>query len=314
MRIGVLLIGQTRQFDVTAQHMMNEFKMDGVEVDYFCHTWDSVVNFSPWNDLKGIDNRYNDVKLLDRNKTIDTLNLCSPKEIQIDSYNSLEDLFDSDYYPEQHLIDDVYSSEENLFNRAGWKDYSSDSMVKYNDWVYYFSVFGQFYSTARAMDLLVEYERKNNVSYDVIVRWRYDLRTDYDEEYRTEPRYSRWIEMPTQLHNRNTIYFNNIEIWRNMGCASDHYWFGSANAMKSYTRNFDVKYITKVRERILNQEGILNENIMFEIIKNQKMSCEDAPIGISIARPGATKEMSYTEMVSLEDKHREATRSEGNNK
>lgn len=314
MRIGVLLIGQTRQFEVTAQHMMNEFKMDGVEVDYFCHTWDSIVNFSPWNDLKGIDSRYNDVKLLDRNKTIDTLNLCSPKEIQIDSYNSLEDLFDSDYYPEQHLIDDVYSSEENPFNRAGWKDYSSDSMVKYNDWVYYFSVFGQFYSTARAMDLLIEYERKNNVSYDVIVRWRYDLRTDYDEEYRTESRYSRWIEMPTQIHNRNTIYFNNIEIWRNMGCASDHYWFGSANAMKSYTRNFDVKYITKVRERILSQEGILNENIMFEIIKNQKMSCENVPIGISIARPGATKELSYPEMVSLEDKHREATRSEGNNK
>jgi hypothetical protein len=313
MRIGVLLIGQARQFDTTARHMMNEFDIDGVEVDYFCHTWDSVVNFSPWNDLKGIDSRYNDVKLLDRNKTIDTLNLCSPKEIQIDSYNSLEDLFDSDYYPEQHLIDDVYSSEENPFNRAGWKDYASDSMIKYNDWVYYFSVFGQFYSTARAMDLLIEYERKTNVSYDVIVRWRYDLRTDYNEPYR-QSRYDRWIEMPTQIHNRNTIYFNNIEIWRNMGCASDHYWFGSANAMKSYTRNFDVKYITKVRERILNQEGILNENIMFEIIKNQKMSCENVPIGISIARPGATSDMSFNEIVTLENKHREAIRSEGNNK
>ncbi len=66
MRIGVLLIGQTRQFEVTAQHMMNEFKMDGVEVDYFCHTWDSIVNFSPWNNVTSIDDRFSDVKKVDK--------------------------------------------------------------------------------------------------------------------------------------------------------------------------------------------------------------------------------------------------------
>jgi hypothetical protein len=313
MRIGVLLIGQTRQFDITAQHMMNEFEMDGVEVDYFCHTWDSVVNFSPWNNVTGIDNRFSDVKKLDKEETIATLNLCSPKAIQIDSYDSLEDLFDSDYYPEQHLKDDIYSGEENLFNKAGWEEWSSNSKIKYNDWMYYFSVFGQFYSTARAMDLLIEYERKNNVSYDVIIRWRYDLRSDYDQSYRPS-RYNRWIDMPTQIYNRNTIYFNNIEIWRSMGCCSDHYWFGSANAMKSYTRNFDVKYITKVREKILDNKGILNENIMFELIKSQKMSCENAPIGISIARPGATSDMSFNEMQTLEDKHRESIRIEDSNR
>jgi len=174
-------------------------------------------------------------------------------------------------------------------------------------------VFGQFYSTARAMDLLIEYERKNNVSYDVIIRWRYDLRSDYDQSYRPS-RYNRWIDMPTQIYNRNTIYFNNIEIWRSMGCCSDHYWFGSANAMKSYTRNFDVKYITKVREKILDDNGILNENIMFELIKSQKMSCENAPIGISIARPGATSDMSFNEMQTLEDKHRESIRIEDSNR
>jgi opacity protein-like surface antigen len=310
MRIGVLLIGQTRQFDVTAQHMINEFKMDGVEVDYFCHTWDSIVNFSPWNNVASIDDRFSDVKKIDKKLITDKLNLCSPKATHIDSYDSLEDLFDSDYYPEQRLPSYDPSDESDYFNKAGWKEWSSNSKIKYNDWVYYFSVFGQFYSTARAMDLLVEYEREHNIGYDVIVRWRYDLRTDYDEEYRTENRYNRWIETPTQPQNSNTIYFNNIEIWRNMGCASDHYWFGSANAMKSYTRNFDIKYITRVRQNILDNKGVLNENIMFELIKQQKMSCENLPIGISIARPGATKEMSFFDMVSLEDAHRESIRKE----
>ena len=313
MRIGVLVIGQTRQFDVTAQHMMNEFKIDGVEVDYFCHTWDSIVNFSPWNNVTNIDDRFSDVKKVDKKLIIDKLNLCSPKAIHIDSYDSLEDLFDSDYYPEQRLSSYDPSDQNDYFNKAGWKEHSSNSKIPYKDWVYYFSVFGQFYSTARAMDLLVEYERENNIGYDVIVRWRYDLRSDYDEEYRTS-KYHRWIETPTQPQNKDTIYFNNIEIYKGGGATSDHYWFGSANAMKSYTRNFDVKYISKIREHILHNKGVLNENVMFELIRQQKMSCENLPIGISIARPGATKEMSYPEMILLENKHRESIRKEDGNK
>ena len=84
--------------------------------------------------------------------------------------------------------------------------------------------------------------------------------------------------------------------------------------MKSYTRNFDVKYISKIREHILHNKGVLNENVMFELIRQQKMSCENLPIGISIARPGATKEMSYPEMILLENKHRESIRKEDGNK
>ena len=53
---------------------------------------------------------------------------------------------------------------------------------------------------------------------------------------------------------------------------------------------------------------------MFELIKSQKMSCENAPIGISIARPGATSDMSFNEMQTLEDKHRESIRIEDSNR
>lgn len=305
MRIGVLLIGQTRDFHLSVPHLRKEFEMDGVDVDYFCHTWDSTVNFSPWDNMTNTDNRFSDVKKEDCAKINDQLQQIAPKSIHIDTYNSLEPIFDTIYFPEQHNLTGGFV--DSAFDAPGWEKFDHTSKIKFNDWVYYFSVFGQFFSTARAMDLLIDYEKKTGLKYDIIVRWRYDLVSNY--ESRTyKSKFDHWISEPLKSNNGNTIFFNNLNLWNNMLCAADHYWFGTAGAMKSFTSDIDKKYISVLRSKILESKMVLNENIILDVARNQRMGVEESPIGITIVRPGANRTFTFDDFSELAIKHEKQKR------
>lgn len=304
MKIGILLIGQVRNFDITVDFLNKEFDIPGVEVDYFCHTWDSVANFSPWNNMKTTDERFSDLKKHDKEELIKTINLCNVKKYEIESYDSLEYLFENVYHPEHHTEKNIVHQH---FCHEGWKAFDSGSTLKYSDWTYFFSLLGQFYSTKRALDMLCEYEKENNTKYDVIIRWRYDLISDIT--YRTMPmRMNQWCETPLEFQNADTVFFNCLNIWNGMHCSGDHYWYGCAGAFKSFTSNFDTKYLTTVRSKIMTDKTVLNENIMQDIIIQQKMSSEETPIRLAIVRPGATKDMTFDEIYALELQHEEQKR------
>ena len=305
MKIGILLIGQVRNFDITVNFLKKEFDIPGLEVDYFCHTWDSVVNFSPWNNMKTTDERFSDLKLHDKDELTKSVNLCNVKKFEMESYDNLEYLFDNLYHPEHH------NEEKNIvhqhFDHCGWKAFDNDSKLKYSDWTYYFSLLGQFYSTRRALDMLCDYEKETGTKYDVIIRWRYDLITD--TSHRDMPnRMRQWCEKPLEYEHGNTIFFNCLNIWNGMHCSGDHYWYGAAGAFKSYTSNFDSKYLNIARSKIMQDKTVLNENIMQDIIIQQKMSSDETPISLAIVRPGATEEMTFDEIHKLELEHEEQKR------
>lgn len=306
MKIGVLLMGQVRNFDVTTEFLKKEFDLPGVDVDYFCHTWDSVVNFSPWNNMKTTDERFSDLQMHDKGKLMDTINLINPKKYTIESYDKLEEIFDTIYHPEYK--NETTNVVHDQFLGCGWAAFDSDSTLKFSDWNYYFSLLGQFYSTSRALDLLCEYEREVGIKYDIIVRWRYDLvsNTYYRD---TDARVNQWCVDPMKHEHGDTIFFNSLSIWRGMQCATDHMWFGAAGAFKSYTSNFDQKYISLVRAKIMNNKTVLNENAVQDIIINQKMSSKESSMGLAVVRPGATKEMSFDELYDLEIAHEAQKRS-----
>ena len=304
MKIGILLIGQVRNFDITVNFLKKEFDIPGVEVDYFCHTWDAVANFSPWNNMKTTDERFSDLKMHDKDELIETINLCNVKKYEIESYSNLENIFDDVYHPEFNLEKNVVHDH---YAHEGWKAFDKDSKLMYSDWTYFFSLLGQFYSTRKALDMLCEYERETGEKYDVIIRWRYDLISDTTLR-RVSERMRQWCELPLEYEHGNTIFFNCLNIWNGMHCSGDHYWYGAAGAFKSYTTNFDSKYLNVVRSKIVSDDSVLNENIMQDIIINQRMSSEETPIRLAIVRPGATHDMSFEEVYQLELKHEEQKR------
>lgn len=304
MKLGILLIGQVRNFDITVNFLNKEFDIPGLEVDYFCHTWDSIANFSPWNNMKTTDERFSDLKMHDKDELIKTINRCNVKKYEIESYDNLEYLFDNVYHPEN-------DKEENIVHQhyahKGWEAFDNDSELKYSNWTYFFSLLGQFYSTRKALDMLCEHEKETGEKYDVIIRWRYDLISDTN--FRGVPeRMKQWCEKPLEYENGNSIFFNCLNIWNGMHCSGDHYWYGAAGAFKSYTSNFDTKYINIVRSKIMQDKTVLNENIMQDIIIQQKMSSEETPISLAIVRPGASDDMTFDEIYELELKHEEQKR------
>lgn len=311
MKIGILLIGQVRNFDITHEFLKKEFDIPNVEIDYFCHTWDSIVNFSPWNNMKTTDERFTDLKLHDRDELINTINLCNPKKYEIESYDNLEKIFDTVYHPEYD--NGYFTTVHEKFEGKGWKAFDNNSTLRYADWNYYFSLLGQFYSTDRALDLLCEYERETGTKYDIIIRWRYDLISN--TQYRdVVSRTKQWCVTPMEYIHGDTIFFNSLNIWRGMQCSNDHFWYGAAGAFKSYTTNFSQKYISMVRSKIMTSQTVLNENIVQELIINQKMSAIGVNTGLAIVRPGATKEMSFDDIFELELSHAKQKRSlAGNN-
>jgi hypothetical protein len=312
MKIGVLLIGQVRNFDISVDHIKKEFDMEDIEVDYFCHTWDSVANFSPWNNMITTDERFSDLQFHDHAELVDTINLINPKKYKIDSYNNLEYLYENLYYPEANSTD-TDNTVLHHFRNLGWRAYDSESKLTYADWVYFFSLLGQFYSSARALDLLCEYEKEIGEKYDVIVRWRYDLVSQL--KHRTNgQRANTWTEEPLQSGAWDTIFFNCLNIWNGMQCSGDHYWYGAAGAFKSFTMNLDTKYIDLVRSRIMSSGNILNENIMQELIINKRMSSRESPKPLAVVRPGATKEMTFDQLYDLELQHEQTKRKLAGNK
>lgn len=299
MKIGILLIGQTRTFDIAKSHILKEFDLgNDVQVDFFCHTWDTEVNFSPFNDMEHLEERFSNHKELDKEKIIERLSSLKPKKIKIDSYKNLKSIYENLYYPEP-------KKDNPNFDRSGWKHFDKKSEMPFKDETYFVSLLGQFYSSSEAMKLLQEYEVETGEKYDVIVRWRYDLISNHNIRNQ-EMRKFKWTEDIEQ----NTIYFNIISLWGGMMTSGDHYWYGDAASMKSFTTHLDVRYIQNLRNKILKQfPVIMNENIVIETLMELNMNAKSKSIGVTPVRPGATEDMTYDNFVDLANKHEQMKRS-----
>ena len=299
MKIGILLTGQTRTFDIAKEHILKEFDLgDDIQVDFFCHTWDTEVNFSPFNNMEHLEDRFSNHKKLNKKKIIERLQDLNPKKIKIDNYKNLQSIYETFYYPEPN-------KNNPKFEKSGWKHFDSKSEMPFKDEVYFSSLLGQFYSSSEAMKLLQEYEHETKEKYDIIIRWRYDLVSNHELRNKDLRRF-KW----TEDIEENTIYFNIISLWGGMVTSGDHYWYGDAASMKSFTTNLDIRYIQNLRNKILNDfPVIMNENIVIETLMELQMNSKSKSIGVTPVRPGATPNMKYDKFVELADKHEQSKRS-----
>lgn len=303
-RLGVLLIGQVRNLDIAIDFFKKEFDLGhDIKVDFFCHTWDRVVNFSPWDNLKPTDERFKDAKLINQDETRQLFDSFSGiVKYKIDNYDGLLEYYENYYYP--------YPKNDPEFNKPGWQVFDNSSTIPFNDWSYYSSIVGQFYSTEQAMKLLVQYENENNLNYDAIVRWRSDLASNFDARSQ-KLKIEKWIDMP--LRTKNTIFVNNVSLWDKKLTAADLFWHGDAPSMKTATLNMGIDFTRHLRKKILQNKMVLNEEILVDHIRSLGLNLKRDSIGIIPIRPGATMDMTYNELLSLANKHEQEKRRKAGN-
>jgi hypothetical protein len=140
MKIAILLHGQPRLFEYTYKRIKEEFNLPGVEFDFFAHFW-RKIGYSPTStESDSIDS----ISLLEQ------LNI---KKYSITNYDKL---------------DNIASSNEVVRSLAkgsiSVKPFNPDNRYHY----------GQYVSLLEAFNLMEQYERDNDIEYDIVIKVRSD--------------------------------------------------------------------------------------------------------------------------------------------
>lgn len=147
MRVAVLLTGLDEQFPKIKNRVLNLFKCDGIEFNFFCHTWEEKVapldSFpKEWNDISA--------KLVKKNVPFP--------------------------YNDNRIKNYKTSSFQEIYDRY----ISKDEEILRSQLILVFSYLAQDTSTVKAFEALNEYKTENDIEYDVVIKWRYDLLLEDD--------------------------------------------------------------------------------------------------------------------------------------
>jgi|ETNmetMinimDraft_26_1059896.scaffolds.fasta_scaffold68569_1 hypothetical protein len=158
MRVAVLLFGQPRFFEYTVNRIKEEFNIPNHKFEYFIHFWEDV-GFTPNDDR----NR----KYITSNTLLEDINILNPIAFNINKYDVLDE-FTINF---NNIIQFL-----NKGQIGGHRPYDTKSRYSY----------GQHLSLKIAYSLMQEYEKKNKIKYDTVIKARTDfIYKDikcYDEE------------------------------------------------------------------------------------------------------------------------------------
>ena len=192
MKIAVCLSGLTRQHERSLESIKRELP----NADVFAHSYEikdihKIINDS-WS--KDSTKEYYENLVLN---TEDIILQFNPKTYQIDDYATVSKFFDFLY----SLIG-FEESEKNL------------------------SVISMFYSIHASNQLRINYEKAHNITYDLVIRMRYDINLNNFEpsEYKNASLY-----IPASHDKMLTSY----------DCLIDQFAFGPPDIMNTYSNLFD---------------------------------------------------------------------------
>ena len=167
MKIAICIAGMSRNYDKCYQSMLDYFTIDGIEFDFFIHTWTNVGYKRHCPD-KGVEYNHHKDSLKE-----DLINIYKPKKITVEdqfeckeikqSLKTIKNL--SSFYPHVKIpkrckIDlDNYDETSDTFSALTFLGFQ----------------FGHFCSIEKASKLRREYEQENNFRYDLVFRFRSDF-------------------------------------------------------------------------------------------------------------------------------------------
>lgn len=228
MKVAILLSGQLRNIERGFQFIRKNL-MEGYDCDVFIHAW-----YNEENTDKKFSPWWNSKLIKDDNLKV------------LDLYN-----------PVSHLIEPQIKFDKKNYDASQFEgDYRVDATLS------------MFYSIKKCNELKTDYEKENNMKYDVVVRSRFDLAILTKIKY--------------EEHDFiNNIFFKDDCSHEKNICMNDHFAFGSSENMDHYCSTFDsiedlyVNYNTP-----FNPETFLGRNL--RILK--KINCIGIPISSGIIR------------------------------
>ena len=177
-KIAVVFAGQPRTFRQTFKSHLDFFKLDGYDFDYFIHGWSEQ-----WYRTK------TGTKLISSNALIENINelkdelikIYSPKAITIEPQRDCEDLI-KDMQSLMHLQKtcNCCSTPSGAF----WGN-PKDPLKAMDQWLNGTHA-GQVYSWQKATNLKIDYQQKNNINYDGVIKFRLDNILDHHPEVRKQ--------------------------------------------------------------------------------------------------------------------------------
>tara|TARA_R100000315_G_C5231642_1_gene142695 strand:+ start:413 stop:1486 length:1074 start_codon:yes stop_codon:yes gene_type:complete len=174
MKLAVILFGQSRFFDITWPLIKQEFTFENVEVDFFVHFWHNT-GYTPLGTEEPMDTSIRHI-----------LNSKEFKKVKTTNYEKLDKMCDDI----KHFYDNIICRDNPLQN--------SRENLRYT--------FGQHFSIKTAYNLIKDYEKTNNIKYDLIVKTRSDIIYRISECYETEEEYNK---------TKYNYYFNNDNLHSN---------------------------------------------------------------------------------------------------
>lgn len=211
MRLAVIIFGQSRFFDVTWPLIKQEFTFDGVQVDYFVHFWNNT-GYTPLGTEEPMD------------PSIRSILQEEFKNVKITNYEKLDKTCDSI----KEFYDNVICRDNPLQN--------SRENLRYT--------FGQHFSIKTAYNLIKDYEKRNNIKYDLVVKTRSDVIYRIPECYETEEEYNK--VKYNYYFNKNNLHtdFVKCTALRFLNLTKKAY----DNTQEVYTKSISSFYNKKYRE------------------------------------------------------------------
>ena len=160
MRLAVLIYGQPRFFEKTADIIKKEFEIPGWQTDFFIHNWENVGHTPACDENNDYDEKCNQVIIQEK---------LNPITYNIESYDIIYD------YAKKYI-----ECIKQLTNRK--VPYGDN----YNLERYFF---GQHISTQKCYESIKLYEDINNFQYDIIIKARTDIIYTPSYCYSTEEEY-----------------------------------------------------------------------------------------------------------------------------
>lgn len=188
MRIGIVLFGHLRSYRQTlgSFRQLKEALQTAGDVDVFCHTWEIEESITPsW------------WKENDTNEVL-------PPTVRD------EDIIAA-YRPQAFIIEQTKQFDE--------PDFGIVSNIPMRGMI------SMLYSQYRSFELLKEYEQKNGIQYDVVVKTRFDLLYEIADDFTSLARLS--------LHN-NCLYLPTSNPYELVGAYSDIFAIGPRKLMEQY--------------------------------------------------------------------------------
>ena len=232
-RIALCFCGEPRFWEYGYKQIcfFKEIYPEGI-IDVFIHTWNSVTYKRPVSPTPENNIKENNIEL---SSFIDTY---QPKSYKIEHKDVLDP----------------------VIRECDLTEYSNE--VKYTS----YSNLSQVYSTGAVHKIRMEYEKQNNVDYDIVFHTRTDLEVNVFYDNTNSKKYIyELIRSFLNARDIKSFRFPHMQIWTGSKIKLDHnIWCSSSSSMNVIFSNWNIKELISRKTELTYATHILNNN--FNII------------------------------------------------